>query len=69
MAATAGALGIQLIKPGCYNLGDPINNLNSETITETIQLTKITIILFLMVSAFLFLMFFIFITNICIVLN
>jgi adenosylcobinamide-phosphate synthase len=57
MAATAGALGIQLIKPGCYKLGDPINNLKSETIKETIQLTKISIILFLMVSVFLFLIF------------
>jgi adenosylcobinamide-phosphate synthase len=64
MAATAGALGIQLIKPGCYKLGDPINNLKSETITETIQLTKISIILFLMVSAFLFLLFIILLTNI-----
>jgi adenosylcobinamide-phosphate synthase len=64
MAATAGALGIQLIKPGCYKLGDPINNLKPETITETIQLTKISIVLFLMVSIFLFLIFIIFITNI-----
>ncbi len=55
MAATAGALGIQLIKPGCYKLGDPINNLKPETITETIKLTKISIILFLMVSSFIFL--------------
>lgn len=57
MAATAGALGIQLIKPGCYKLGDPINNLKSETITEAIQLTKISIILFLILSTFLFLIF------------
>jgi adenosylcobinamide-phosphate synthase len=63
MAATAGALGIQLIKPGCYTLGDPINNLKSETITETIKLTKISIILFLIVSMFLFLIFIILLAN------
>lgn len=57
MAAIAGALDIQLIKPGCYKLGDPINNLKSETITEAIQLTKISIILFLILSTFLFLIF------------
>ena len=57
MAATAGALGIQLIKPGCYKLGDQINNLNSETITKTIKLTKISIVLFLAVSTLLFLIF------------
>jgi adenosylcobinamide-phosphate synthase len=57
MAATAGALGIQLTKPGCYKLGDPNNNLKSETITEAIQLTKISIILFLILSTFLFLIF------------
>jgi adenosylcobinamide-phosphate synthase len=55
MAATAGALDIQLIKPGSYKLGDPINNLKSETIRETIQLTKISIILFLILSTSLFL--------------
>ncbi|HEX7467342.1 MAG TPA: cobalamin biosynthesis protein [Methanobacterium sp.] len=54
MAATAGALGIQLIKPGAYQLGDNLNHLNSEKISETIQLTKITIILFLIFSTFLF---------------
>jgi adenosylcobinamide-phosphate synthase len=63
MAATAGALGIQLIKPGCYTLGDPINNLKSETITETIKLTKISIILFFIVSMFLFLIFIILLAN------
>lgn len=63
MAATAGALGIQLIKPGCYTLGDPINNLKFETITETIKLTKISIILFFIVSMFLFLIFIILLAN------
>lgn len=55
MATTAGALDIQLIKPGCYKLGDPINDLKSETITETILLTKVSIILFLILSTSLFL--------------
>jgi adenosylcobinamide-phosphate synthase len=57
MAATAGALGIQLIKPGYYQLGDLINPLESETITKTILLTKITIVLFLIISTFLFAIF------------
>lgn len=57
MAATAGALGIQLIKPGYYQLGDLINPLESETITKTILLTKITILLFLIISTFLFAIF------------
>jgi adenosylcobinamide-phosphate synthase len=54
MAATAGALGVQLIKPGYYQLGDNLNHLNSEKISETILLTKITIILFLIISCFVF---------------
>ncbi len=69
MAATAGALGIQLIKPGCYELGDNINYLKSETITETIQITKIAIILFLILSTLIFLTFIILITNIELVLT
>jgi adenosylcobinamide-phosphate synthase len=64
MAATAGALGIQLIKPGCYKLGDQINNLKSETITQTIHITKISIILFVLVTTFLYLIFIIFLANI-----
>jgi len=54
MSAAAGALGIQLVKPGYYFLGDDINHLKSETITETILLAKITIILFLIISNSLF---------------
>ena len=54
MSAAAGALGIQLIKPGYYLLGDDINHLKSETITESILLAKITIILFLIISNSLF---------------
>lgn len=64
MAATAGALDIQLTKHGCYTLGDPINNLKSETISETIKLTKISIILFFILSVFLFSLFIILLINI-----
>jgi adenosylcobinamide-phosphate synthase len=56
MAATAGALGIQLNKPGFYKLGDQLNELKLETITETILLTKISIILYLIFSTILFLL-------------
>ncbi|MBZ2165055.1 cobalamin biosynthesis protein [Methanobacterium spitsbergense] len=63
MAATAGALGIQLKKPGYYELGDNINPLTSETILKAIQLTKITIIIFLILSSFLFIIFTIFIMS------
>jgi adenosylcobinamide-phosphate synthase len=54
MAATAGALNIQLTKPGNYKLGDPINPLKPEIISKTILLTKITIFLFLTISILIF---------------
>ena len=54
MAAAAGALGIQLKKPGCYQLGDGLKPLTPDNITETILLTKITVILFLTLSSLLF---------------
>lgn len=54
MAATAGALNIQLTKPGNYQLGDPINKLKPEIISKTILLTKITILLFLSISILIF---------------
>ena len=54
MAAAAGALDIQLKKPGYYQLGDDLKPLKPENITETILLTKITIILFLILSSLLF---------------
>jgi adenosylcobinamide-phosphate synthase len=63
MAAAAGALGIQLNKHGYYKLGDNLNPLKIETITETILLTKITIILFLIISSI------IYITIIILILN
>lgn len=63
MAAAAGALNIQLKKQDCYVLGDDIKPLTTETISETILLTKITILLFLMLSTTLSLIFFYTITN------
>ncbi len=63
MAAAAGALNIQLKKQDCYVLGDDIKPLTTETISETILLTKITILLFLMLSTTLLLIFFYTITN------
>ena len=47
MAATAGALGIKLKKIGYYEIGDDINPLNADKISDAILLTKVTIILFL----------------------
>lgn len=63
MAATAGALGIQLEKKGVYILGDNINPLKIETITETIYLTKLTVLIFLILSLVIYIIFIIFIIN------
>jgi adenosylcobinamide-phosphate synthase len=63
MAAAAGALGIQLRKADYYQLGDDINPLKIETIKKTILLTKITIVLFLIISTILYLIFIIFIIS------
>ena len=49
MAAAAGSLGIQLIKPGVYKLGYPNNELKPEMIKKAIKLTIITVTLFLMI--------------------
>ena len=54
MAAAAGALGIKLKKIGCYEIGDSINPLNPDKITEALLLTKITIILFVVLASVLF---------------
>lgn len=47
MAAAAGALGIKLKKPGCYELGDSLNPLNTNKIKTALLITKLTIILFI----------------------
>jgi adenosylcobinamide-phosphate synthase len=47
MAAAAGALGVQLIKPQVYKLGDSLYPLTNAKISEAIKLSIITITLFL----------------------
>ncbi len=54
MAAAAGALGIKLKKISCYELGDSLNPLTPVKITEALLLTKITIILFIVLSSIVF---------------
>lgn len=46
MAATAGALNVQLVKPNTYILGDPKEELTTDKINDAIKLTKITTLLF-----------------------
>ena len=48
MAAAAGALGIKLKKVGYYDIGDNINRLTTDKISDAILLTKVTIVLFLL---------------------
>jgi adenosylcobinamide-phosphate synthase len=50
MAAAAGALNVQLEKPGIYVLGESKNQLDGKIINKAIFLTKITILMFLVVS-------------------
>lgn len=50
MAAAAGALGIKLKKPGCYELGDSLNQLNTNKIKKALLITKLTILLFIISS-------------------
>jgi adenosylcobinamide-phosphate synthase len=57
MAVAAGALGIQLKKENYYELGDKINQLTSETINNALLLTKMTIIIFIILSTFIFIIF------------
>lgn len=47
MAAAAGALCVQLIKPGVYILGDKNNSFNLEKINEALLLSKVVITVFL----------------------
>ncbi|MGZ7159766.1 MAG: cobalamin biosynthesis protein, partial [Methanobacterium sp.] len=63
MAAAAGALGIKLEKIGYYEIGDDLNQLKIEKISEAILLTKVTIILFLIFSFILYGLFLTFIIN------
>jgi adenosylcobinamide-phosphate synthase len=45
MAATAGALNVQLVKPDRYILGDPIEPLTGDTILRALKIRDVTIIL------------------------
>jgi adenosylcobinamide-phosphate synthase len=63
MAAAAGALGIQLEKKEVYLLGEPNNPLKIETISKSILLTKVTILIFLIVSITFYLILTVFILN------
>lgn len=58
MAAAAGALGVKLKKIGCYELGNDLKPLDSNKITEALLLTKITLLLFVLLSAATFLIVF-----------
>jgi len=49
MAAAAGALDIQLIKPNVYILGRPKNGLTPEMIKKAVKLTMITVVIFLLI--------------------
>lgn len=48
MAATAGALNVTLVKEGVYELGYGTDELNKEKISQAINITKITSILFIL---------------------
>lgn len=54
MAAAAGALGIKLKKIGYYEIGDNLNTLTTDKISEALNLTKVTIVLFLILSGFIY---------------
>jgi adenosylcobinamide-phosphate synthase len=60
MAAAAGALGVQLIKPGVYTLGHSKNDLKPEMIKKAIKLAKIVAVTFLMCMGMLTLIFIVF---------
>lgn len=57
MAATAGALEIQLEKKGYYTLGESHNSLNTEMIEQAILLSQVTIIFFMVGSFVVFALF------------
>ena len=50
MAAAAGALGIRLDKKNYYSLGESINSLNESMIDQALLLSKVTIMLFTLLS-------------------
>ena len=48
MAAAAGALDIRLEKIGYYKIGDKLNPLTSDKITEAVLLSKVAVLLFIL---------------------
>jgi len=56
MAAAAGALGIKLKKIGYYEIGDEIDVLSPDKIAKAVSLSKMTITLFLLSAAILYLL-------------
>lgn len=64
MAAAAGALGIKLKKIGYYEIGDDLNDLTIDKISEVILLSKVTILLFLILSYIIYAVIFLVITKV-----
>lgn len=54
MAAAAGALDIKLEKIGYYKIGDELNPLTTDKITEAVLLSKITVLLFIIAVSVVF---------------
>lgn len=48
MSATAGALNVKLVKEGVYELGYDVEELKSAKITQAINITKVTSLLFIL---------------------
>jgi len=46
MSAMAGVLGVRLVKPGSYELGDPIDRLAPAHILQAIKVMRVTTLLF-----------------------
>jgi adenosylcobinamide-phosphate synthase len=54
MAATAGALNVTLVKEGVYELGYGTDTLNKEKITQAINITKVSSLLFILTMVILY---------------
>ena len=59
MATTAGALNIQLVKKDTYILGDNTRSIVSDDISKAVQLSKLTIILFIITIILLLTLFYV----------
>lgn len=49
MSAMAGALNVRLVKVGCYELGDPVNELKPIHILQAIKMMRLTVLLYVIV--------------------